>query len=314
MRSELVLLPLALLLGAAAPVTLPFAPPTGVPIGYDCSAQRSLGGRPVTVNTRHELRFAGSGDDRRLRWTMTALTVDGDAPVRQILQAAGDVAVGQPVDIALSAAGAATAIRNEAELRATVRAAVPGVRQAIAPLIAPAPGAARDVLQALLDDELDALDPASSEAFAARWLETVEPLLGGEAPLVPDEVVETQVDAEAPIGGGALRYQLRYGLRDYVPGKSAVLFHTMTADPEDVQRMAEALVAQLFPDAAPGQNEATATRAMLAQMTSSTDMTSTISLPTGLRASFATTTRTTLPGRPARSEGRRCTLRDTSVL
>ena len=54
MRSELRLAvaAAALLLVAAAPeaaVTLPFAPPTGVPIRYDCTTVRNLGGRPLTM-------------------------------------------------------------------------------------------------------------------------------------------------------------------------------------------------------------------------------------------------------------------------
>jgi hypothetical protein len=277
MRSELRLAvaAVALLLVAAAPdtaVTLPFAPPTGVPIRYDCTALRTVGGRPLTITTAHELQFAGTADKRSVRWTVKSLAVSGDEPVRKMLQATGDMAVGQPVDIALTADGATAAITNEAALRVHVRAAIPS------------------------------------------WLDVVEPLLGGEAPLVPGAVVEADVEAQAPIGGGALRYKLRYGLRDYVPGKSAQVFHDLTADPEDVQRYAAEMVAQMFPDAAPGQNEATATRAILSQMTSGTQITSDISLPTGLRTRFSTATTTELPGRPKRIESRECRLVSRKVL
>ncbi|TFU06059.1 hypothetical protein EUV02_03320 [Polymorphobacter arshaanensis] len=319
MRSELRLAvgAAALLLVAAAPdtaVTLPFAPPNGVPIRYDCTALRTLGGRPLTITSAHELQFAGAADKRSVRWTVKSLAVSGDEPVRQMLQATGDIAVGQPVDIALTADGATAAITNEAALRAHVRAATPAVKATFVPVFAPAPEATRTALQTLLDDELAALDPQTPEEFAASWLEVVEPLLGGEAPLVPDAVVKADVEAQAPIGGGALRYKLRYGLRDYVPGKSAQVFHDLTADPEDVQRYAAEMVAQMFPDAAPGQNEATATRAILSQMTSGTQITSDISLPTGLRTRFSTATTTELPGRPKRIESRECRLVSTKVL
>ena len=319
MRSELRLAvaAAALLLVAAAPeaaVTLPFAPPTGVPIRYDCTALRTLGGRPLTITSAHELQFAGAADKRSVRWTVKSLAVSGDEPVRELLQATGSVVVGQPVDIALTPDGAAGAITNEAALRAHVRAATPAVKAAFVPMFAPAPETTRTALQALLDGELAALDPQTPEEFAASWLEVVEPLLGGEAPLVPGVVVEADVEAQAPIGGGALRYKLRYGLRDYVPGKSAQVFHDLTADPEDVQRYAAEMVAQMFPDAAPGQNEATATRAILSQMTSATQITSDISLPTGLRTRFSTATTTELPGRPKRIESRECRLATTKVL
>jgi len=314
-----VLAAMALLSVAAAPapesaaVTIGFNPPVGIALHYDCTAVRTIEGRAQTLAGRHTLQFAAT-TPRSLRWTMTALAVTGDEPVRKLLQAVGDITVGQPVEITLTPEGSALAISNEPTLRAHVAAMAPAVAASFEPIFAPAPEAARQALESLLADELAALAPSTPEAFAASWLEAVEPLLGGEAPLVPDAVVEADVEAQAPIGGGALRYKLRYGLRDYVPGQSAQIFHTLTADPVDVQRYAAAFVAQMFPDAgAPGQNEATATQAMLSMMTSTTEIVSDISLKTGLRTHFSTTTTTTIPGRPPRTESRTCALSDKKV-
>ncbi|MGL4543584.1 MAG: hypothetical protein ACRCUI_13845, partial [Polymorphobacter sp.] len=251
---------------------------------------------------------------RSLRWTVKTLAVSGGEPVRKLLQAVGDIAVGLPVEIALTPEGAVAGIANEAAIRAHVRAAAPGVTAAFVPVFAPAPAATRAALDAMLADELGALDPPAPEAFAASWLELIEPLVGGEAPLVPGAVVDADVEAQAPVGGGPLRYTLRYGLRDYVPGKSATIFHTLSADPQDVERYAATLVAQMFPGAATGQNEATATLAILSQMTSTTEIVSTISLPTGLRSAFSTVTTTVLPGRAKRIESRECRLETSKVL
>jgi hypothetical protein len=49
-------------------------------------------------------------------------------------------------------------------------------------------------------------------------------------------------------------------------------------------------------------------------MTSGTQITSDISLPTGLRTRFSTTTTTELPGRPKRIESRECRLVNSKVL
>lgn len=314
---------MALLLVAAAPivatdgaVTIGFAPPPGTPISYRCTAVRTIGGREQTLATVNELVFAGTTDaDRTLRWTVKSLAVTGDEPIRTMLQKTGDIAVGQPVEIALANDDRDATITNLAALRTHVDAAVPVVKPALSPLFAPAPAATREALAAMLDNELGSIDADTPEAFTAAWLDGIEPLVGGEAPLIPGHVVEDEVDAAAPIGDGALRYKLRYGLRDYVPGKSAVVFHTLTSDPADVQRYARAFVDKLFPDAgAPGQNEATATLAILSQMSSTTELASEISLPTGLRTHFTSATTTVIPGRPKKLESRDCTLVTDKVL
>jgi hypothetical protein len=241
--------------------------------------------------------------------------VTGDEPIRTMLQKTGDIAVGQPVEIALANDDRDATITNLAALRAHVDAAVPAVKAALEPLFAPAPAETRDALAAMLDNELGSIDADTPQAFTAAWLDGIEPLIGGEAPLVPGKVIESEVDAAAPIGDGALRYKLSYGLRDYVPGKSAVVFHTLTADPADVQRFARAFVDKLFPDAgAPGQNEATATLAILSQMTSTTELVSSISLPSGLRTHFSSATTTVIPGRPKKIESRDCVLVGPNVI
>lgn len=282
-----------------AQVTIGFRLPPGRRLRYvqDYRIERDSGVQSVA--SVEELAFRPARAGRwTLRWQTRSFTVTAPPAAHSALARSLRLTSRQPLQIRVSAMGGATALLNAAALRRAAERITGGTAGSAQRDLSEIPAEARDAARRAIADRARtrAQDMGS---FAETLLETPRLLLRGFGTLVPGKTVAGKIDLPSGVDPMRVRYSTQTLLRTVVPGRSAEVIVSATADPADARRVMAALldpVLAAIPDAA--QREAARVRiGEMGEPMIREDSVAIFDLPSGLPRTVTWRKRLFIPGR-----------------
>ena len=283
-------------------VTLPFAPPTGVPIRYRHERRSEYGGRVQAMTANELLQFARAGDGYRLDWTSDVQSVTAPGPMQAVLTRIYRDLSKATMTINLTAQGHATGIANLADWRSRSNQALAAMVSAIDTEFSHLPASARDGVRLMMQG----LAEQSDEQFLVSALQTAQLLFRINNPLRPGVPELTALESPLTIGEGSIPMLVRSELTDYQPGKSARIVISSAAEPQALGKFVRdftlKLLAAIADPAARAKAEAEISK--LPAPVLSEEVIQQISLPSGLPDRVEVRKTIAIAGQPPRTETR----------
>ncbi|MFZ4748327.1 MAG: hypothetical protein ACOYLK_15815 [Sphingomonas sp.] len=292
---------------APATITLPFAPPLGVPIRYDFEMRTENGGQTQLVRSVDELTYSKADNGGfRLSWVTKSVRVEAPGPMQAILSKVYAVGVGVPLVIAVTPQGYAEALLNEADVRTVTETMLAKLVTSMDSEFADLPADARAIMAKIMGAVVEQQRTQSQEAFINAALESPRMMLRNIGPMLPGQPTTEEVEAAAPIGDGRIHYLTQSELRRYVPGSSAEVVLSSTANQADLKRLTDSIVGSMLAAITdPKMRAATESEiAKAGSMTFSDEAVMTIALPSGVTDSIRYRKQVAIPGRPMRIDTR----------
>ena len=247
---------------ASGEVTIPFAPPIGLPLRYRSERQIfNVAGSQQTLRDQtvaeEELVFTEkNAEGYVLRWTTTSAKVQTSPDRQRLMEQVMGAAVNKPLLIQTDMAGRPVSIRNFDEFRAMLVSTLDAAEAAIDTQFASRPPAERENIRKIFAGFLDMYRNMTDEQANSLLLEEANMILGlGGATLAPGRPATFQTKITLPMVNTEVDVMGRIELRAYDANQTATVVVSTATSPDGVKAAAAAYLDKALVGLDPTQRE-----------------------------------------------------------